>query len=864
MGPGRIVTKLRLSAALAFAVILAIGLTALERTRASHADVDEFTDVQFPATQLLAQIAEARLEVDRAAFALDAVGLRSPEAREDLRADLDVALAVLDEGLTSYQATAQARSLGGQWTEVRSRIDAWRSSLEPLTAALDRRAQGGGEPAAAAVASAWTTARAASKQVEQALLAYRKAAAGQVEQVKARSGTSLRTTSIAIGLVVLLGSLAAMGSAWVLVRSVRRSLRALVDEAARMEHAIEDGALDVRADARAASAEFAPVVEGMNRTVEAFLAPLRLTADYIDRIARGDIPAPVEAEYRGEFAATIANLNRCIAAVNALVEDAGKLAAAGAAGELAVRADASRHAGDFRKVVEGMNRTYDGLIGPLGLAAGAVADIAAGHLPPEVEDGFPGDLAPLRANLNGCIRAVRALVRDARALADAGAAGQLSVRAEAGAHQGEFRTIVEGMNRTLDAVVRPLQVTARCVDQIAAGELPAPLSDEWAGDFRQLRDNLNTCIQAVSGLVQEMDGLAGTAVQGSLAQRADPKRHRGDYRRIVEGVNRTLDALLAPVTETTAALETLAARDLRATVEGQYRGDHSRLKDALNSTARALHGAMGQVASSVRQVSLAASQIASSSQAVATGASEQAASLAETGSLLESVAGMARSAAESAQQASALATTARAAASDGTAAVDRLKSTMGRITRSAEGTSQIIRDVSDIAFQTNLLALNAAVEAARAGEAGRGFAVVAEEVRSLALRAKEAASKTEDLIRQSVEQATDGDSAAQEVAGKLGDIVLGVSKVTDIVAEIASSAQAQVTALAGVNQAVTEMDRVTQQNAASAEESSAAAGELSGQSEELAAMVATFRLERETSGAELRARTGGAARGPRP
>jgi methyl-accepting chemotaxis protein len=168
---------------------------------------------------------------------------------------------------------------------------------------------------------------------------------------------------------------------------------------------------------------------------------------------------------------------------------------------------------------------------------------------------------------------------------------------------------------------------------------------------------------------------------------------------------------------------------------------------------------------------------------------------------------------------------------------------MGRIQQSAEGTSQIIKDVSDIAFQTNLLALNAAVEAARAGEAGRGFAVVAEEVRSLALRAKEAATKTEALIRQSVKQAGEGELAARQVAGKLGDIAKGVSRVADIVTEIAAAAKEQSGRLGDLDQAITSMDKVTQQNAASAEESSSAASELSGQSEELAAMVKTFRLK---------------------
>jgi methyl-accepting chemotaxis protein len=223
---------------------------------------------------------------------------------------------------------------------------------------------------------------------------------------------------------------------------------------------------------------------------------------------------------------------------------------------------------------------------------------------------------------------------------------------------------------------------------------------------------------------------------------------------------------------------------------------------------------------------------------------------------------MTKQSADNAQQANALALTARSAATDGASAVEELQGAMGKIKQSAEGTSQIIRDVSDIAFQTNLLALNAAVEAARAGEAGRGFAVVAEEVRSLALRAKEAATKTEELIRQSVKQAGEGELAAKQVSGKLQEIVQGVSKVTDIVSEIAAAAKEQTAGIDQVNKAIVEMDKVTQQNAASAEQSSSAASELSGQAEELAAMVATFQLEQ--GGQAARPGRGGALPASQP
>ena len=298
-------------------------------------------------------------------------------------------------------------------------------------------------------------------------------------------------------------------------------------------------------------------------------------------------------------------------------------------------------------------------------------------------------------------------------------------------------------------------------------------------------------------------------------------------------------------------LDQLAGRDLRARVAGSFKGDHAKIKDALNAAAQALHDVMAQVSQAVTDVSSSSRQIAKSSQAVAAGAAAQAASLEETSSSLESMAAMTKQAEGNAQQANCLAQSARAEATTGADAMAQMSGAMAKIKASAEGTSQIIKDINEIAFQTNLLALNAAVEAARAGEAGRGFAVVAEEVRSLALRSKEAANKTEALIRDSVKQASEGEITAKQVQARLGGIAHGVSKVTDIVAEIAAAAKKQSAGIDQLNKAVSAMDTVTQQNAANSKESSFAAADLSGQSEQLAAMVQSFQLEPVSASASL-------------
>ena len=654
-----------------------------------------------------------------------------------------------------------------------------------------------------------------------------------------------RRSAVAFAVVALLLTAAV----YLVARSMKGGVRALLGEADKLTDSVAHGALDVRADTGAVLTELRPVVEGMNRTLDAFARPLATTVECVTRISKGDIPPLITERYEGDFNRIKDALNLCIGSLNGLIGEMSRMAKEQAGGDMDASVEENRFEGAYQAMAAGVNEGVRMHVQNTIEILTVLGSYSEGNFEPVLRK-LPGKQAVVNERLDLLRSNLRAVSEETKGLIKAAVEGKLSVRANAARFQGEWKAIVQGLNETLDAVVGPLQVAARCVDQISRGEIPPKITESYAGDFARLRDCLNQCIDAVNALVLDANALADAAVAGKLSTRAEVTRHQHDFRKIVEGVNRTLDAILAPVSEASKVLDLLAARDLRARLEGNYQGDHARIKESVNGTAEALHDAIGQVASAVEQVSSAATQIAASSQAVASGASEQASALTETGSSIDSVASMTEHSADNAQQASTLAVRARSAATDGAAAVDQLQASMRNIRSSAEGTSQIIKDVSDIAFQTNLLALNAAVEAARAGEAGRGFAVVAEEVRSLALRAKEAAAKTEELIRQSVKYAGEGEVGGKTVAGKFQEIVQSVSKVTDIVAEIASAAKEQANGITQVKQAIMEMDKVTQQNAASAEESSSAASELNGQAEELAAMVASFQIR--SAGAEGR------------
>jgi methyl-accepting chemotaxis protein len=290
-------------------------------------------------------------------------------------------------------------------------------------------------------------------------------------------------------------------------------------------------------------------------------------------------------------------------------------------------------------------------------------------------------------------------------------------------------------------------------------------------------------------------------------------------------------------------LKQVAAGNLTLDIKIDRRDELGELQQALSDTVGALRKVVGQVRHGVDSVATASAQIAAGNQDLSSRTEQQASSLQETAASMEQLTSTVRQSADSARQANALASAASDAAQKGGAVVDQVVTTMEDITASSRKIADIIGVIDGIAFQTNILALNAAVEAARAGEQGRGFAVVAGEVRNLAQRSAQAAREIKSLITDSVARVNAGSQQAAEAGTAMSEIVLQVKRVTDLIGEITSAATEQSSGIGQVNEAVTQMDQVTQQNAALVEQSAAAAASLREQAEQLARAVAVFKLE---------------------
>jgi len=582
------------------------------------------------------------------------------------------------------------------------------------------------------------------------------------------------------------------------MQQMSRSIQTLVKDNNELSVAASAGQLSKRANANKHQGDFRKLIEGINGTLDAITQPLTVAANYVDRISKGDIPEKITQQYQGDFNNIKNNLNTCIDAINNMVAETEALENAAIHGQLSLRADVTKYQGDFRKVINGINNTLDAVVNPLNVAAKYVEDISKGSIPAKITDTYHGDFITIKNNLNQCIDAVNLMVSDAINLADAADKGILSIRADATQHQGDFRKIVGGINNTLDRVIGPLNAAANYVDRIAKGDIPEPIDEQYNGEFNVLKNNLNTCIEAVKKLVSDSNMLSAAAAEGRVTVRADATQHQGDFRKVIEGVNATLETIVNPII-------------------------------TVKQAAEAINAAAGEIATGNNDLSQRTE--------------EQASSLEETASSMVELASTVKQNAENAKQANQLAIEASNVAIKGGKVVGQVVSTMANINESARKIEDIISVIDSIAFQTNILALNAAVEAARAGEQGRGFAVVAGEVRNLAQRSASAAKEIKDLITDSVSKTTEGTVQVENAGKTMEEVVTSVKRVADIIAEIAAASVEQSTGIEQVNTAVSSMDETTQQNAALVEQAAAAAESLLEQANALNDAVDVFKLD---------------------
>jgi methyl-accepting chemotaxis protein len=670
---------------------------------------------------------------------------------------------------------------------------------------------------------------------------------------------------------------------------MKRSLADLIDDTNKLTATVMSGDIATRVDAGKHHGAFGELLRGVNETLDSVVGPLNMTADYIDKISKGDIPPKITGF--GEEANTIntirKNLNTTIATLNSFIVGMQTMSKQHNKGDIDAVIDPNQFQGSYKAMAQGVNNMVASHIVDMKKTMDCVKQFGEGNFEAPIEQ-FPGKKAFINDTIEQVRKNLKALIEDAYWLAAQAQEGNLSARANADRHHGDFRKIIAGINRALDSIVVPMQETIAQITKYSRGDISGELISEYKGEFAELKKRLNNLSLTMKGVIDSCDYVRNEHDKGEIDIMIAADRFKGDFGKMATNINTVLASHIELNKKTMACVKEFGEGNFDAPLEqfpgkkafindtieqvrsnlnalitdtemlsgaaldgriqvradaGRHHGDFCKIIEGINATLETIVTPIITIKSAVDSISTAAKEISAGNTELSHRTEQQAASLEETASSMEQLASTVKQNADNAKQANQMALAASEVASKGGGKVQQVVETMVSINESSRKIVDIISVIDGIALQTNILALNAAVEAARAGEQGRGFAVVASEVRNLAQRSAAAAKEIKKLISDSVEKVEDGSKLVNEAGKTMEEIVSSVKRVTDIMADIAAASAEQSSGIDQVNKAVTQMDDVTQQNAALVEQAAAAAESLEEQAQTLADTVAIFQLD---------------------
>lgn len=578
------------------------------------------------------------------------------------------------------------------------------------------------------------------------------------------------------------------------IKVLQNTLNNIVSSIKEVSAQHDAGDIDVRVDTSKFKGGYAEMTQGINGMVEGHIDLNKKAMAVVTAFGEGNFDAPLE-KFPGKKATINDTIEKVRGNIKRFIADMNHMAKEHDAGEIDVRMNVAHYNGAYAEMAQGVNSMVEGHIDLSKKSIHVVNAFGAGDFEQPLER-FPGKKAVINTAIESTRSNIKSFIADMQRMAKAHDAGDIEVKISLDKFQGAYAEMAAGVN---DMVGGHIDLSNKAMDVVkafGAGNFDSPL-EKFPGKKAVINQNIEQVRANLKALNDDAQMLARAAEDGKITVRADASKHMGDFRTIIEGVNNTLEMIVGPIITVKSAAET---------------------------------------------INTAAKEISQGNNDLSQRTEEQASSLEETAASMEQLASTVKANAENAKQANQLSMSASTVAIKGGEVVQEVVLTMSAINESARKIEDIISVIDGIAFQTNILALNAAVEAARAGEQGRGFAVVAGEVRNLAQRSATAAKEIKQLINDSVEKTAAGTAQVENAGATMAEIVSSVQRVNDIISEIAAASVEQSAGINQINTAVTQMDEVTQQNAALVEQAAAAAESLLEQSDELYEAVSVFKL----------------------
>ncbi len=566
-----------------------------------------------------------------------------------------------------------------------------------------------------------------------------------------------------------------------------------------------------------------------------------------ERIAEGDLDMELDKDATTGVMQSMAkmrdNLSRRRKSDLALQQGIDELVEAAAHGDFGKKIDLEGKQGNFLKLGTLLNELMTTCETSLNDVNRVMGAIAGGDLSQSITNNYEGQFDELKTYCNNTVAQLNVVMGEMANVVSDATMGDFDHRISLDGKSGFFRDLSEDLNSLIVTTESGLSDAVRMLRALAEGDLSQSVDKDYSGAFNEMKVLSNDTTNRIRSVMSEISHLVQEASYGSFKSQLDMQGKQGFFKDLSHNLNLLMETTDNGLEDVSRMLGALAQGDLSERIVNDYQGAFNTLKNDANTTAEKLTEVITSIKYSSTSIGTSTGEISHGNSELSSRTEHQASALEQTASSMEEMTATIKQSAENAADVDRLSVNAHNIATEGGDVVNEAVRAMQEISESSTQIADIVGVIDEIAFQTNLLALNAAVEAARAGEEGKGFAVVAGEVRTLAQRSATAAKQIEDLIRDSVQKVKDGTELVNKSGETLDSIVSAVQEVTEKIKEISNAAQEQSSGIEQVNSALAKMDTMTQQNAALAEEASAAGQSAACEADTMIKAVSFFSTE---------------------